>query len=37
MTNQTQVAQPDENVVVIIIGSMLIFCLLTFVILIGVF
>jgi hypothetical protein len=37
MDTQTQVVQQDESVVGIIIGAMLIFCLLTFVILIGIF
>lgn len=37
MDTQTQVVQNDENVVGIIIGAMLIFCLLTFFILIGIF
>jgi hypothetical protein len=37
MFDQTQCTQNDENVIGIIFGAMLLFCLVTLVILIGIF
>lgn len=37
MTDRTQVVQHDESIVGIIIGAMLLFCLVTLVILLGIF